>query len=288
MTCDENLEKHSKEVFKYMEDNNILKTPSNFSYYFEFLLNDKDNYIKKELSNYTNINIEEENSILELNRTIKNGFLNIRKLNAISKNIFENNNKITTVIKTETNNNKIINVLEKFSTILIAQNMEIKKIEKTTRDILVSIKKQNIYNEEFNVYNLSHFKKIIKKEIEQMNLNNYKSSFLFLRVKKEILKQKSEKEKKIINKMIAKIIKKTARNSDYISYIGSDIFCMLLTQTNLKSAKQAKRRIKNIITETTLFIEEEEIFLDVNIKERFITENTKFDEILITIEDELE
>lgn len=285
----EEIEVFAQEVLNHLLVNKIPPSPHNFDFYFNELLKNKSPELQEILSIYKNINQDINNeTILDLNYAIKEGFINVRKMYQLSNNMSSNTKKVHSLVSSKkTNMSAIASTLAKFSSVLIKQNEEIKKIEKSTKNILTNLQKNNIYDSNYQVFNKKHILQLIDKEIELMEKHEYSSSMLFFKIK-DIEEVEDAKQNKILNNLLSKILIKNARNSDFIGYIGENIFMILLAQTNMKNAKLTKQRIEKLIQQTILYLGEKEVILDVKIKERFLTINTDTDEILMTIDDELE
>jgi diguanylate cyclase (GGDEF)-like protein len=285
------LELFSQEVLNYMIQNDIPSSPHNFEFYFNELLLKKNQDERKELEKFIDNNTTQDvnqDNIIELNHAIKDGFINIRKLHQLTSNIYNNSGKVALLIRKYPLDTKhpLNNTFKKFSDLLKKQTIEIKKIEYNTKLLLESLQKNNIYDMNFKVYNKNHILKLIDKEIEYMEKHSYQSSLLFLKID-NIDNIQDKKEVFTMNKFLSSILIKNARNSDFIGYLGDNLFIMLLTQTSLKNAKLAVERIQSLFNSAFLFLDGKEVSLDVKIKSRFLSPNSDIEEILLSIDDEL-
>jgi len=142
----------------------------------------------------------------------------------------------------------------------------IKEIYSKNVQTLKEIEKESIFDAVYGLYNNNYFLKELKKEIAQIKKFKHISSLIVVKPTDEILKKiKTEKSKKIISKFIAKILLKTSRRTDVVAHLGNGIFGMLLRHTDRIGAMRTSERLSDIISNSTMFIEDNELEVHIAI-----------------------
>ncbi len=99
------------------------------------------------------------------------------------------------------------------------------------------------------VYNHNFFQSVFKMEFEKAKRGFQKLSLLIVDI--DFFKKINDKYGHIqadeLLKQLAKILKKSTRKSDIVARFGGEEFIVLLTETNLKKAKEVSSRIRNSI-----------------------------------------
>jgi diguanylate cyclase (GGDEF)-like protein len=111
-----------------------------------------------------------------------------------------------------------------------------------------------------------------------------------LKVKNNILNRlKSDKSKIIVNKMIAKILLKTSRRTDIVAHLGDGKFAMLLKHTDRIGAMKTSERLADMISNSSMYIEDNELEIQIVIGISELTINSEqMESIINCIYDELE
>jgi len=129
---------------------------------------------------------------------------------------------------------------------------------------LKEIEKESIFDAFYGLYNKNYFLKETKREITQIEKFKHTSSLVVCRVSNVTMnKLTNDKSKVVVNRFIAKILLKTSRRTDIIAHIGDGVFGMLLKHTDRVGAMKTSERLSDTITNSAMFIEGEE--LEVNI-----------------------
>ena len=86
---------------------------------------------------------------------------------------------------------------------------------------------------------------------------------------------------------IAKILLKTSRRSDIVAHYGDGCFAMVMKHTDLESAKKASQRVAELLYQTTFFMGEDELDMNMEISVGAINPDSSIEEILSALLDAL-
>jgi PleD family two-component response regulator len=85
-----------------------------------------------------------------------------------------------------------------------------------------------------------------------------------LKIKNSVFENlKSEKSKMLLNRSVAKIMLKTSRRTDIVAHLGDGVFAMLLKHTDRIGAGRTVERLSDIINTSAIFLEGEEINIEI-------------------------
>lgn len=275
------LEKFSLFVLKTISDENLLPTPANFKIYFEKLLENKPAAFKKRAIEY--IETDEvilDESRIDLESKIKDGFLEIKSIAKIASVIYKNLSVMDKIIKKRV---KEINVdVDKFmlQNIMSALNADLDRLSSVTEKQMYSLKKhydktveiikevddKAIFDPKYEVFNKNYFLLALNKEISSVKEYKHHSSIVLTRVKEDVLEKIANlKERELFQKNIAKLILKTSRRSDIISYYGGGVFSIIMRHTDIANAKKACERIGELIDRSSFFMDSKELDVDIEL-----------------------
>jgi diguanylate cyclase (GGDEF)-like protein len=272
------LERFAKKVFDKLIQEGVPPLPYYYQIYFFNMLDDEDESFRKNI--YEMISIEESNDNekdFELERKLKLSFKYSKELLQRTALIYKNAINIKEILskyKDEINYIASKNALEKilkqiYSKIetidrkLDLELIEVKKIYTKNIEILKEIESNSMFDQRYGVYNKNYFLKIVEKEIKLIDKFFHVSSLVAIKIKDDILKQLSEKDKILANRSVAKIILKTSRRTDTIAHLGDGIFAMLLKNTDRIGASRTVERLADMISNATVFFEGEEVDLNI-------------------------
>ena len=269
------LEIFAKKVLDKLIEEGIPPIPSNYTLYFFNMLEDEDKEFKKQV--YELISLEESDDILkdlELEKKLKLSFKYskeilqktalIYKLSSQLKKLLQDSiEQIAHIASPKSVEKYLKNIDSKISK--IASNMEgelkeIKELYSKNVEIIKEIESNSVFDMVYGVYNAKYFKKMLEKEIKLISKFSHKSSLIVIKVNDDILKEfKLKKSATIVNRSIAKILLKTSRRTDVIAHLGEGIFAMLLKHTDITGAKRTIERVADIISNSAIFIEGNEV-----------------------------
>jgi len=273
------IEKFAKKVFNKLIEEGVPPIPSNYTLYFFNMLEDEPKEFKDQV--YEILSIEEANDIekdLELEKKLKISFKYSKEilqrtalLYKLTKQLRELLNdtlkQLAHLASPKIAEKYLKNIENKISKISSTMNKELKEIKETYSknvEIIKEIESNSMFDMVYGVYNAKYFKKMVENEIKLIKKFNHKSSLVALKINENILKNlKREKSLVILNRSIAKILLKTSRRSDIVAHLGDGVFAMLLKHTDTFGAKKTVERLSDIIANSAVFIEGEEIEIKI-------------------------
>jgi diguanylate cyclase (GGDEF)-like protein len=284
------LELFAKKVLDKMIEENIYPIPYYYNIYFFNMLEEEDEEFKKSVMEV--IALESNNELdegLKFEQQLKKAFQYSKKIIKDTAMIY----KLGSLLKDKNNYflKEANNVAspQAFKNILLNSKKTIdilnKKIDHSLKEIketyaqnlstLKEIEKESIFDATYGIYNNKYFLSEIDKEIKQIKTLKHVSSIIILKVRDSVMnKLKSEKSKIIVNKMIAKILLKTSRRTDVIAHLGEGKFAMLLKHTDRIGAMRTSERLSDMISNSAMFIEDNEIEIQIVIGIGELTINT--------------
>ena len=285
------IEVFAKKVFDKLLEENVYPIPYYYGIYFFNMLEDEPVEFKKSVMELIELEgsheLEED---LKFERQLKQSFKYSKELTQNSALIY----KLSTLLKEK--NNNYLKEIENISSPQVFKNFILdfkkniefinKKLDlslKTIKNLyaknvttLKEIEKETIFDSLYGLYNKNYFLRELKKEIAQINKFKHTSTLIVLKVKNDILnKLTSDKSKIIVNRFIAKILLKTSRRTDVIAHLGDGIFSMLLKHTDRIGAIKTSERLSDMISNSAMFIEgdELEVSIVIGISEIFTNKN---------------
>ncbi|MFT5835570.1 MAG: diguanylate cyclase [Sulfurimonas sp.] len=298
------LEIYSKEVLNSLIVDNLPPTPNNFSLYFDRLLEDKSENLRKQI--YSVLELEESNddeNTIMLEQSLKKGFTSVKSILSVTANLYKNMALMTKILdkrKKELEDNTeaqavagVIASLEsdisKLNTILKKQSSHMKTLYDDTANIVKSVENETIFDNKFGVYNKRYLMTKIEQEIELITEFKHKSSLIMIELSRE-LKESVNNEKAItlMTRTIARLLLKTSRRSDTVAHYGNGVFAMLLKHTDIASAKKASERLCELVSNSNFFLADREILLKISIGITDITIINSVEEVVVSAIDGIE
>jgi len=298
------LEIYSKEVLNVLISDNLPPTPNNFSLYFDRLLEDKSEALRKQILSILELeeNKDEEITII-LEKNLKQGFSSVKNILNLTANLYKNLNLMTKILdkrKSElseiTDSETTLSIIgaldgdiNKLNTILKKQNSQMKTLYDDTATIVKNVENETIFDNKFGVYNKRYLMSKIEQEMGLMHEFNHKSSLIMIELSRELISS-IENEKAIIlmTRTIARLLLKTSRRSDVVSYYGNGQFAMLLRHTDIQSAKKASERLCDLVANSNFFLADREIKLKISIGITDIDINNTVEETIVNAMDGIE
>jgi len=298
------LEIYSKEVLNALVLDNLPPTPNNFSLYFDRLLEDKSDSLRKQIVSILDLeegNNEETTIVLEKN--LKKGFSSVRNILTLSANLYKNMALMTKILdkrKEELGDNadakealSIISILEadvsKLNAILKKQSAQMKTLYDETADIVKTVENETIFDNQFGVYNKRYLMTKIEQEIELIREFKHKSSLIMIELSRELVESVGNKKAlTLMTRTIARLLLKTSRRSDTVAHYGNGVFAMLLKHTDIKSAQKASERLCDLVANSNFFLADREILLKISIGITEVTPLYSVEEIVVSSMDAIE
>jgi len=292
------LEIYSKEVLNALIQDNLPPTPNNFSLYFDRLLEDKGESLRKQIHSMLELeeNNDDENTIM-LEQSLKKGFGSIKNILGVTANLYKNmalmtkilekkrqelqeNPEIQAVISVATS---LENDVTKLNTILKKQSTQMRDFYDETAKIIKGVENETIFDNRYGVYNKRYLMTKIEQEIELINEFKHKSSLIMIELSRE-LKESIENDKAIMlmTRTIARLLLKTSRRSDTVAHYGNGVFAMMLKHTDIDSAKKASERLCELVSNSNFFLADREIQLKISIGVTDISTLYTVEEIVVS------
>lgn len=292
------VEIYAKEVLAALISDNLPPTPNNFSLYFDRLLEEKSESLRRQI--YSMLELEESNddeNTIALEQNLKQGFLSIKNILGVTANLYKNMalmNKILEKRKDELSADpdaraalSVIGVLEgdvsKLNSILKTQSSKMKDIYDETATIVKTVENETIFDNKFGVYNKRYLLTKIEQEISLISEFKHKSSLMMIELDATLKKSvNNEKAVVLMTRTIARLLLKTSRRSDIVAHYGNGVFSMLLKHTDLENAKRAAIRLSELVSNSNFFLADREIQLKISIGITDIDSKYSVEEIVVS------
>ena len=273
------LEIFAKEVLTALISDNLPPTPNNFALYFDRILEDKSESLRRQIGSILELEEgnEDEKSI-ELEKTLKKGFSSVKSILQLSATLYKNislMDKILDKRKEEmksipslTEANELLTSLStdvgKLSGILKKQTTHMKNIYDETATIVKQVENETIFDNQYGVYNKRYLITKLEQERNLIDEFKHKSSLIAVRLSSETATtMQSEKAQQLMVRTVARLLLKTSRRSDIVAHYGEGIFAMVLKHTDIESAKRASERLYDLVASSNFFLAEQEIQLRI-------------------------
>ncbi len=298
------LELYSKEVLEFLIRDNIPPTPSNFSSYFDSLLEEKNENLRKQI--LAVLDLEESNddeTTINLEHNLKKGFSSVKNILSVTAGLYKNTTLMTKILEKRKAElvdfqdtemvksvvNSLNNDLFKLNEILKKQNSQMKTIYDETAGIIKSVENETIFDNQYGVYNKRYILSKITQEIGQIKEFKYNSSVLMIELSRE-LKENINNEKIVIlmTRTIARLLLKTSRRNDIVAHYGNGVFVMLVKHTDIESAKKASERLVDLVSNSNFFFADREIKLKIAIGITDVHKDLSVEEIIVNAMDGVE
>jgi diguanylate cyclase (GGDEF)-like protein len=291
------LEIYSKEVLTALVHDNLPPTPSNFSMYFDRLMEDKSDSFKKQVNGILELeDSNDDEQSRELEKSLKQGFTSVKNILQLGANLYKNMALMIKILdkhKAELEHSqeshsvlRIVKSLDndvgKLNTILKKQTTHMKTLYDETATIVKNVENETIFDNQYGLYNRRYFISKLEQEAQLMIEFKHKSSLITLKLSHEINEQvNNEKAIMLMTRTIARLLLKTSRRSDIIAHYGGGVFAMMLKHTNIDNTKNAAERLSDLVSSSNFFLAEQEINLKVAIGVSEISNKMNVDEIII-------
>jgi len=298
------LEIYSKEVLSALITDNLPPTPNNFSLYFDRLLEDKSENLRRQILSILELeeSNDDENTIM-LEQSLKKGFSSVKSILSVTANLYKNMALMTKILdkrKTELQENTDIQAaagvaaslesdVSKLNGILKKQSSQMKTLYDDTASIVKNVENETIFDNKFGVYNKRYLMTKIEQEVELITEFKHKSSLIMIELSRELVDSvNNEKAITLMTRTIARLLLKTSRRSDTVAHYGNGVFAMLLKHTDIVSAKKASERLCELVSNSNFFLADREIQLKISIGITDIATLYSVEEIVVSAMDGIE
>ena len=273
------LEMFAKKVFDRLIEESVPPIPYYYKVYFFNMLDEEDPTFRKQV--YEIISLEETNETekdIEFEKKLKLSFKYSKELLQRTAVVYKNVQTIKELFakykqeaKHSANPKFLEKLLESLEERITRMTMkfdkelnEIKSLYSKNVEILKEIESSSVFDARYGVYNKKFFVREIAKEISLSERFKHNSSVVTLKIKDSVMKSlKSEKSRILLNRSVAKIMLKTSRRTDVVAHLGDGVFAMLLKHTDRIGASKTVERLADIISNSAIFLEGEEINIEI-------------------------
>lgn len=290
----------AQRVLKKMQKEQVVPTPYNFQIYFETMLDSANEKLKRDVEKIrdSESSYDSEDHHIQLEKDVKDGFGTVKNMIQSVATTYKNISAIKQIIKQrvdefdgETNPfvaEKIMQNLERdvseYSDLIDNHLDTLKKNYQKAVSSLKSVDNATIYDTRYNIYNKKHILFSIRSEISNIITHNYSCSLMAVKIKNSLLYALSnDRDRMILKKNISKLLQKTSKRSDIVGHYGNGVFMMVMKYTDAEGAKQACERVSNMIYNSSFFIGEEDIEINMEIASRSINPNIPVEENIMTL-----
>lgn len=292
------IEIYAKEVLSSLIADDVPPTPNNFSLYFDRLLEDKSENLRKQIISM--LELEETNdaeSTLQLEHSLKKGFSSVKNILGTTANLYKNMGLMIKILdkrkkeleehvdfqSTMSITSALENDVSKLNAIVKNQSSQMKSLYDETATIIKNVENETIFDNKFGVYNKRYLISKIEQEIDLVKEFKHKSSLIFIELSQELkLTVANEKAILLMTRTIARLLLKTSRRSDTVAHYGNGVFAMLLKYTDIMSAKKASERLCYLVSNSNFFLSDREIQLKISIGITGIDVDYSTEEIIVS------
>ncbi len=291
------LEMYSKEVLSQLIQDNLPPTPNNFALYFDRLLENKSETLRKQINSILEFedNSDDEKTIA-LEKSLKTGFTSIKSILQVTANLYKNMalmEKILSKRRAELsgspdaqNVTSVLTSLDhdvgKLNAILKKQVDHMKNLYQDTANIVKNVENETIYDNQFGIYNKRYLLHKLEQEKNLIEEFKHTSSLITIELSKEIEESiNNQKALLLMTRTIARLLMKTSRRSDVVAHYGDGVFAMILKHTDISNAKRASERLCELVSSSNFFLAEKEIQLKISIGIANISADRTIEETLV-------
>lgn len=275
------LEIFSKEVLNSLISDNLPPTPNNFSLYFDRILEEKSESLRRQIGAILELeNDNEDEKNIDLEKTLKQGFSSVKSILQLSATLYKNMVLMEKILDKRREEIKGIpsigeanhvlsalsNDVTKLSGILNKQISHMKDLYGDTATIVKQVENETIFDDQYGVYNKRYLLNKLSQETNMIEEFHHKSSLMMVQLSNATLALiNSEKAKSLMVRTVARLLLKTSRRSDIVAHYGEGIFSMMLKHTDADNAKRAADRLYELVSSSNFFMGEQEIQLQIAI-----------------------
>jgi diguanylate cyclase (GGDEF)-like protein len=298
------LEIYSKEVLNTLIEENLPPTPNNFSLYFDRLLEDKNENLRKQILAMLELedNNDDENTVM-LEQSLKQGFSSVKSILDVTAILFKNMNLMSKILEKRKNelmasSDKQIAMktakaleddIQKLNDIIKKQTTQIKSHYEDTAGIFKKVEGETIFDNKYGVYNKRYLIDKIKSEQKLIKEFKHKSSLIMIELDRNLVADVNNQKATILMiRTVARLLLKTSRRSDIVSHYGNGVFAMLLKHTDLENAIKTSQRIIDMVSSSNFFLADKEVRLKVAIGITEVDTDSTSEQIIVSSIDGIE
>ena len=290
------IEVYAKEVLRALINDNLPPTPNNFSLYFDRLLEEKSEHMRKQVVSMLELDDGNDDKTIVLEQSLKQGFSSVKNILGITASLYKNMALMTKILdkkkeelKESSDNQSVVNIvsvlegdISKLNEILKKQSSQMKELYDETAAVVKNVENETIFDNQYGVYNKRYLLSKIAQEVSLIQKFKHKSSLIMIELDRELKASvKNEKAVILMTRTIARLLLKTSRRSDIVAHYGNGVFSMLLKHTDIDSAKRASERLCELVSNSNFFLGDREIQLKISIGITDIDAEFSVEEIVV-------
>lgn len=274
------LELFAKEVMEALMADNLPPTPYNYSVYFDKLLEDKSESLRKEINSILEFeDSSDTEKSLQLEHNVKQGFNSIKNILHVSATLYKNSVLMKKLLQkrkqeiTQNGGDQAMNVMynlendvDKLSKIFKKQIDVMKTNYDETKAVVETVENESIFDNQYGMYNKRYLLSKLEQEVQQIAEFKHNSSLVVVKLSRNLVD--SIKQAKVVNLMtknVSRLLMKSSRRSDIVAHYGDGTFAMLLRHTDMFSAQKASERVIDMVSNANFFLGDHEYQLAVSI-----------------------
>mgnify|MGYP002640004601 FL=1 len=303
-TVSSDLDIYSKEVINALIAEHLPPTPNNFSLYFDRLLEDKSESLRKHIKSI--LELEESNdgeTTIALEHSLKKGFSSVKNILDVTANLYKNITLMTKILEKrkaelseftdkdsiESLISSLDNDVSKLNVILKKQSSHMKTIYDEAAIIVKNVENETIFDNQYGVYNKRYLITKIEQEIGLIREFKHSSSLMMIELSRDLnTSENNDRAVPLMTRTIARLLLKTSRRNDIVSHYGNGIFAMLVKHTDIASARRASERLVDLVSNSNFFLADREIQLKIAIGVTDINSDDSAEEIVVSAIDGIE
>jgi len=291
------LEMYSKEVLSQLIHDNLPPTPSNFSLYFDRLLEEKSDTLRKQINSILEFeDTNDDEKSIELEKSLKKGFASVKAILQVTSNLYKNMalmekilDKRREELSQDDTAQKVLATISaldqdvgKLNNILKKQVSHMKELYQDAASIVKNVENETIYDNQFGIYNKRYLLTKLEQEKNLIEEFKHTSTLITIELAKEIEESiTNQKALLLMTRTIARLLMKTSRRSDVVAHYGDGVFAMVLKHTDIKNAMRASERLCDLVSSSNFFLAEKEIQLKIAIGIANISTDRAVEETLV-------
>lgn len=254
------------EIIKELKKNDLPPIPENFRFYFDKLLETKNDDFRQKISSISPRFDENLHNEFEYERSLNHGAKAVKLILKQGSSVYKNTTLLKKIIQNKkdsviANKNQetllevtasVENVLDKFLVSLEKQSTIIKELYGTAASSIKNAKRTSLYNASLGVFNKKYFITLLEKERESCINSSYESALMAVSLVIETIEVENKKAHANLIRRLAKTLSNALRRSDSIAYYGDGVFSILLRHTSDEHAEIAAERFYRLISKSIL------------------------------------
>ncbi len=291
------LEMYAKEVLSQLIQDNLPPTPNNFGLYFDRLLEEKSETMRKQINSILEFeNSNDDEKTIQLEKSLKSGFSSIKSILQVTSNLYKNmalmekilskrraelgvNPDAQSVLSTITSLDQDVG---KLNNILKKQIDHMKDLYQDTANIVKNVDNETIYDNQFGIYNKRYLLQKLEQEKNLIEEFKHTSTLITIELSKVIEESvDNPKALMLMTRTVARLLMKTSRRSDVVAHYGDGVFAMILKHTDIVNAKRASARLCDLVASSNFFLAEKEIQLKISLGIANISPDRSVEETLV-------